>query len=123
MDVLPSLPPIEIVDATVVEDDDVIDEDAASDSRIMFHDPVIRVFLKAYLIKSFQEESIIFWEMVKELELLRNKIPNQKKIDYVQEIYDKFIKDGSEMEININASMKKMITSRLKKFVLFIIII
>lgn len=106
------------------EDDDEEEEpDEAEEVDVnkkyanVFNDPITRAFLKAYMIKNFQEESIIFWETVKELEDIAKRVSKPQRKEYCQEIFDKFIKEGSEMEININASLRIKITDRIKKHV------
>lgn len=80
-----------------------------STGGLLITDPISRIFLRAYMLTLLQGESIIFWEAVDELERLIPKLNSSKLRKYCKEIYDKFIVDGSDMEININAKMKKKI--------------
>lgn len=81
----------------------------------ILNDPITRAFLKAYMIKCYQEESIVFWEIVHELKDIANRITKKERKRYCKEIYDTFISDGSKMEININSDMKNRIKESLKR--------
>lgn len=96
--------------------DSVTDDPKGSQSyTLIFQDPITRSYLRVYMAKMLQDESIIFWETINELEDIERNLNEEKKEEYCQLIYDRFIKDGSEMEININSSMKNKITQKLKK--------
>lgn len=89
----------------------------------ILNDPITRAFLKAYMIKCYQEESIVFWEIVHELKDISNRITKKERKRYCKEIYDTFISDGSKMEININSDMKNRIKETLKRNVYIFIIL
>lgn len=94
------------------EETTVEEDKGMTNSKIIFNDPITRSYLKMFMAKSLQDESIIFWETINELEEIQNTISKQKKIEYCEEIYNRFIKEGSEMEININATMRNKITNK-----------
>lgn len=90
------------------------DERGIPSSSIIFNDPITRSYMKEYMAKCLQEESIVFWETINELQNIENELSEEQKQKYCNEIYNKFIKDCSECEININASMKSKINEKLK---------
>lgn len=94
-----------------------------STGGLLITDPISRIFLRAYMLTLLQGESIIFWEAVDELERLIPKLNNSKLRKYCKEIYEKFIVDGSDMEININAKMKKKIKEEIAESVYIFYII
>lgn len=101
----------------------VEEEKGMTNSKIIFSDPITRSYLKKFMAKYLQEESIVFWETINELEDIQDKLPKEKRIQYCEEIYNKFIKEGSEMEININSTMRSKIANKKQKnvYILFII--
>lgn len=85
----------------------------------ILEEPITRAYLKLFMKTLLQEESILFWEEVSEYKsYVDRKRPGvkftkgemQKRAD---NIYNVYIKDGSEYEVNISAAMKKEIAVQL----------
>lgn len=85
----------------------------------ILEEPITRAYLKLFMKTLLQEESILFWEEVSEYKnyvdrkrpgVKFTKTEMQKRAD---NIYNVYIKDGSEYEVNISAAMKKEIAVQL----------
>lgn len=81
--------------------------------RYLIHNPILQDYLLQYMHSEKSPENLQFWIPAKDFRLSDNKDPDAIRTE-ATEIVEKFIKEGSDSQVNINGATRKDILTAMK---------
>ncbi len=81
--------------------------------RYLIHNPILQEYLLKFMMEEKSAENLQFWIPAKDFRLSDNKDPDAIRSE-ANEIVDRHIKEGAELQVNIQGTTRKEITAGLK---------